>query len=118
MPQEHIASYSISYCQILDEEGRVDPELEPQLPPEQLISLYRYMCLSREVDQRMLKMQRQGRMGTFPPNTGQEAIVCGAALAMGERDWMAGTYRELGARLDQAGVPYETVHENALAGEG
>ncbi len=99
MPQKQINSYSVTYTQILDEEGKVDRDLEPQLEPEQLLSMYRYMSLAREVDQRMLKMQRQGRMGTFPPNTGQEAIVCATALAMGERDWMAGSYRELGARL-------------------
>ena len=99
MPQKQIASYSVSYTQVLNEKGEVDPDLEPNLSPEQLLSLYRNMALAREVDQRMLKMQRQGRIGTFPPNTGQEASVCGAALAMGEHDWMAGSYRELGARL-------------------
>ena len=108
MPKKQVASFGVSYTQILNEKGEVDPELEPKLSPEQLKHLYRNMCLAREVDQRMLKMQRQGRMGTFPPNTGQEAAVCGAALAMGDRDWMAGSYRELGARL-MRGEPIENV---------
>jgi pyruvate dehydrogenase E1 component alpha subunit len=54
----------------------------------------------------MLKLQRQGRIGTFPPCTGQEAAVCGPALAMGERDWLVGSYREIGARL-MRGEPLE-----------
>jgi pyruvate dehydrogenase E1 component alpha subunit len=108
MPKKQVGSYSVSYTQVLNEKGEVDPELEPNLDSQQLLELYRNMSLAREVDQRMLKLQRQGRMGTFPPNTGQEASVCGAALAMGDRDWMAGTYRELGAKL-MRGEPIENV---------
>jgi 2-oxoisovalerate dehydrogenase E1 component len=54
----------------------------------------------------MLKLQRQGRLGTFPPATGHEAISCGAALAMRESDWFVGAYRELGGRL-MRGEPLE-----------
>ncbi|MBU0755109.1 MAG: pyruvate dehydrogenase (acetyl-transferring) E1 component subunit alpha, partial [Planctomycetes bacterium] len=57
------------------------------------------MFLAREADQRMLKMQRQGRIGTFGPCTGQEAAVCAPAMAMTGKDWFAGSFRELGARL-------------------
>jgi pyruvate dehydrogenase E1 component alpha subunit len=89
----------LSFLQILDEEGNLDAALDPQLSEQQLVTLYRSMVLAREADGRMLKMQRQGRLGTFPPCTGQEAAVCGAALAMGEQDWLVGSYRELGARL-------------------
>jgi pyruvate dehydrogenase E1 component alpha subunit len=70
------------------------------------VKLYSSMVLARAADARMLKLQRQGRLGTFPPCTGQEASVCGAALAMGERDWLVGSYRELGARL-MRGEPLE-----------
>jgi pyruvate dehydrogenase E1 component alpha subunit len=57
------------------------------------------MTLAREADQRMLKLQRQGRIGTFAPCTGQEATAVGAAYAMGKRDWFVGAFRELGGRL-------------------
>ena len=99
MPLKEVAQFSVSYLQILDETGQVDPELEPQLEPEQLRSLYRWMFLAREADQRMLKLQRQGRIGTFGPCTGQEACCVGAAFAMGEKDWFLGAFRELGGRL-------------------
>jgi pyruvate dehydrogenase E1 component alpha subunit len=99
MPERQIASFSVSYMQILDEQGSLDAELEPDLSQEQLHQLYTGMVLARELDQRMLKLQRQGRLGTFPPCTGHEASSCGAALAMGPRDWLVGSYRELGARL-------------------
>jgi pyruvate dehydrogenase E1 component alpha subunit len=106
MARRPIAEFNVSELQVLDESGQVDRELDPKLDPERLLGLYRSMVLAREADARMLKLQRQGRLGTFPPCTGQEAAVCGAALAMGERDWLVGSYRELGARL-MRGEPLE-----------
>jgi pyruvate dehydrogenase E1 component alpha subunit len=85
--------------QILDEQGNVDAELEPKVPREELLKLYRAMVLARELDQRMLKMQRQGRIGTFGPCTGQEAAHCAPTLAMAPNDWFVGAFREMGARL-------------------
>ena len=99
MPLTEIGQYSLKKLQILDENGEVDPDLEPDLSGEDLVRLYRSMLLAREDDQRMLKMQRQGRVGTFGPNTGQEAAVCGPTLALTPRDWLVGSFRELGARL-------------------
>jgi pyruvate dehydrogenase E1 component alpha subunit len=99
MPRKEIATFSVEYLQILDEEGRVDEELEPDLPPEELLRMYRGMVLAREADQRMLNLQRQGRVGTFGPSTGQEAVSVAAACAMGSDDWFVGAFRELGGRL-------------------
>lgn len=107
MPREEIASFSLSRLSILDEEGRVDPALEPDLSPEELLRLYRAMVLGREADGRMLKLQRQGRMGTFAPCTGQEAAHCAPAFAMSEKDWFVGAFREIGARLLR-GEPLES----------
>jgi len=99
MPLTKLYDFSVDQLQVLDEQGRVDAELEPDLSREQLLRLFRYMLLTREADARMLKLQRQGRIGTFPPGYGAEAISVGVAAAMGEQDWFTGAYRELGARL-------------------
>ena len=99
MPIQKIGDFSISYLQILDEDGNLDEELEPELGKEELIRVYRAMVLAREGDQRMLKLQRQGRLGTFAPCTGQEAAVCGPTLAMSERDWFVCSFRETPGRL-------------------
>lgn len=99
MPLREVASFKISYLQVLDEQGQLDAELAPALEDAQLLELYRAMLRSREADQRMLNLQRQGRLGTFPPCIGQEAVAVGAAYAMGPRDWLVPAYRELGARL-------------------
>lgn len=99
MPITELAGFTVSHLQILDQEGNADPELEPQLDDGQVLKMYRTMVLARELDQRMLKLQRQGRIGTFGPGTGQEASMVGPAFAMGEKDWFVGAFRELGARL-------------------
>jgi len=99
MPQKEIANFSVSHLQVLDEEGRVDKALEPDLKPQQLRDIYRSMWMGREYDQRMLNLQRQGRIGTFGPSTGQEACVVGAAFAMEKQDWFVASFREMAGRL-------------------
>lgn len=105
MPIKKIGSFSISHLQILDEDGNLDRELEPDLSDDDLLKLYRFMEMARDSDQRMLKLQRQGRIGTFPLCTGQEAPACGAAMAMRDSDWLVASYRERGARLMRGEPP-------------
>jgi pyruvate dehydrogenase E1 component alpha subunit len=105
MPIHEIGNYSLTHLQILDEEGHLDKALEPDLTDEELLKVYRYMVMARASDQRMLKLQRQGRIGTFAPCTGQEAAACGVALAMRDTDWLVPTYRERGARLMRGEPP-------------
>lgn len=99
MPRKTLAEFSVEYLRVLDEDGTVDASLEPDLDQDQLLTLYRGMVRARELDQRMLKLQRQGRLGTFGPCTGQEAPACAAALAMNADDWWVSAFRELGGRL-------------------
>lgn len=108
MPLKDAHTFTIPFLQILSEEGKVDPKLDPKLPADRLLALYRGMVMGREADQRMLKLQRQGRLGTFSPSTGQEAASCGPVLAMTERDWMVPAFRELGGML-MRGVPFSRV---------
>lgn len=98
MPLREIERFSVSYLQVLDEHGKLDAKLDPKIPKDRLHRLYHAMVMSRETDQRMLKLQRQGRIGTFPPSTGQEAPTSAAAAAMGPKDWYVGCFRDLGAR--------------------
>ncbi|MDP6418905.1 MAG: pyruvate dehydrogenase (acetyl-transferring) E1 component subunit alpha [Candidatus Krumholzibacteria bacterium] len=99
MPLKEIQKLGVSRLQILDDSGVADPSLDPGLPEEELLRIYRHLCLGREADERMLKLQRTGRMGTFPPCSGQEAVSVGAAAAISEKDWFVGAFRELPGRL-------------------
>src|SRR5205823_14017450 len=69
--------FQLEYLSILDSEGHLDPALEPKLSPDELRALYRAMILGRRLDERMVRLQRQGRLGTFAPIKGQEASQLG-----------------------------------------
>jgi pyruvate dehydrogenase E1 component alpha subunit len=80
---------------IIDEDGQVrDGATVPDLPDEELVEIYRELKVSRHFDQRAVSLQRQGRMGTYPPLSGQEAAQIGSAHALDEEDWVFPSYRE------------------------
>ena len=93
---------------ILDSDGLLDAELEPKIAPDDLKRLYRGMVLGRRLDERMLKLQRQGRIGTFAPIKGQEASQIGTVFTLEARDWMVPSFRETAAMLWR-GWPIERI---------
>lgn len=96
----------IEVLQILNEHGEVDKGLEPDLSDARFIEVYRAMLLARTFDKRMMTMQRQGRMGTFAPNLGQEACIIGQVTSLTKDDWFAPSYRSFGAQI-MRGWPME-----------
>ncbi len=92
--------------QVLGEDGSADPS-EVLLPDAEVKRLYRLMVLNRELDHRMVALQRQGRIGFYIGSVGEEATVYGTTAAMEERDWLFPCYREHGAAL-MRGMPLST----------
>ncbi|MCL9816131.1 pyruvate dehydrogenase (acetyl-transferring) E1 component subunit alpha [Natronocalculus amylovorans] len=84
--------------QVLDEDGTVVGD-EPDLDDATILDIYRDMVLARHFDQRAVSLQRQGRMGTYPPLSGQEGAQIASAHALDEQDWMFPSYREHGAAV-------------------
>ena len=100
MPRTEIAiAQTIERLSILDENGILDTDLEPDIPKERLLALYRAMLLGRRFDERMLHLQRQGRIGTFPPIKGQEAAQIGAVFHLRDSDWLVPAFRETAAEI-------------------
>jgi len=93
--------------QIIDAEGRVVGDL-PTLDDKELVELYRLMALARKLDRKLVALQRQGRIGTFPPLEGQEATQIGSAFALSERDWVYPSYREHGVQIVR-GMPLKVI---------
>ncbi len=56
--------------------------------------MYTWMVFGRQLDERGLQLQRQGRVGVWGPMIGQEAAQVGLGLAMREGDWIFPSYRE------------------------
>jgi pyruvate dehydrogenase E1 component subunit alpha len=109
---------SIDYLSILDENGRLDTDLEPEIEEALLLKLYRFMVSGRRFDERQLNLQRQGRIGTFPPIKGQEAAHLGAVAALGEADWMVPAFRETAAEKWRGRTMESIILSNAGYGEG
>ena len=85
---------------IIDNDGKViNPKLMPDLDNETIIKAYKDMLFERVADEMAVSYQRQGRMYTFPPNHGQEAIHIAAGMNMQEEDWLVPAFRELGVML-------------------
>ncbi|HXU62486.1 MAG TPA: thiamine pyrophosphate-dependent enzyme [Polyangia bacterium] len=98
----------LEVIRVLDDDGRVvHPEREPALSTDDLRRLYRTMMLVRILDERMLRLQRQGRMGFYLTSLGEEATHIGAAHALRMGDWLYPAYREVGAALYR-GYPLRT----------
>src|SRR5262245_7493482 len=91
--------FQVESLSILDSEGTVDGALEPKLSAEELRSVYRAMLLGRRLDERMVRLQRQGRIGTFAPIKGQEASQIGSAFTLRRQDWMVPSFRETAAMV-------------------
>lgn len=73
------------------------PELERELGSDWsrlLWTAYRWMRTARALDERMVALQRQGRVGFYGPATGQEAVSIAAGLATRENDWIFPGLRE------------------------
>ncbi len=101
---------------VLRDDGTADPQ-EVTLPDAEAVALYRWMVLSRHLDERMITMQRQGRIGFYIGAIGEEAAVLGAAAAMERGDWIFPCYREHGAALLR-GMPLETFVCDLLGNAG
>jgi pyruvate dehydrogenase E1 component alpha subunit len=76
---------------------------------DKVVDALRLMLLSRAVDDRLIKLQRMGRVGVYGPVHGQEAAVIGSAMALDpQRDWIVPASREHPAML-RHGLPLKNM---------
>ncbi|MCH7961763.1 MAG: pyruvate dehydrogenase (acetyl-transferring) E1 component subunit alpha, partial [Planctomycetes bacterium] len=110
MPRRTVYEAKVEFVQILDEDGGFDEKLGKDLiSDEQVVALYEHMVTCRELDEIAFKLQRSGRMGTFPQNKGQEAAAIGTAHALIKgTDWLVPCYRE-NAALFMHGLPMHYI---------
>ncbi|MAF36824.1 pyruvate dehydrogenase (acetyl-transferring) E1 component subunit alpha [archaeon] len=99
-----IQRFSVEYKRVLDEKGNIDQKLMPKISKEIIRFFYEKMVLSRRFDERAIKLQRQGRLGTYASVLGQEASQIGSALAMSRDDLAFPSYRESGVFIAR-GMP-------------
>ena len=85
---------------ILDCEGHiVRPDLEPAIAGPGLRGMYEAMLQSSLLDERLLRFQRQGRIGFYLTAWGEEATLIGPTFALRPSDWIFSCYREQAVAL-------------------
>lgn len=85
---------------VIDDEGNVvNQKLMPQLDDKVIVDAYKQMFYERTADEMAISFQRQGRMYTFTPNLGQEAIHIAAGMNIRKDDWLVPAFREMGTLL-------------------
>jgi len=102
---------------VLGPDGKADPKADPKLPKDLLREIYKAMVRTRVIDERLVTLQRQGRIGFHIGSLGEEGCILASAAAMRPQDWIFPCYREFGALLWR-GMPLETYVDNMYGNAG
>jgi 2-oxoisovalerate dehydrogenase E1 component len=87
------------------------------LEPEQLLKLYRGMLKPRMIEEKMLKLLRQGKVSKWFAGIGQEAIAVGATMAMQEEEYILPMHRNLGV-FTSRDIPLQRLFKQFQGKEG
>jgi pyruvate dehydrogenase E1 component alpha subunit len=97
--ESHAKDHPQDVVQVQKADGSLDPATDPRIGDELAGSLYRHMVFVRMLDERLVTLQRQGRIGFHIGSYGEEAAIMGSAAALRPKDWLFPCYREFGAAL-------------------
>jgi pyruvate dehydrogenase E1 component alpha subunit/2-oxoisovalerate dehydrogenase E1 component alpha subunit len=99
---------ALSVADPLNGQGELVCTGETTLTPEQLLELYRWLQMTRLVEERLVNLYRQTKVvgGVFR-SLGQEATAVGTAYALAPGDFIAPLIRDLGAVLVKGIRPRE-----------
>lgn len=104
-----VASFEVPYVQYLNEKSQlISPLPSFAEDPEKLKELYRVMVKTRIFDKKAIALQRTGKMGTYAPINGQEAISTAIGHAMQKDDVFIPYYRDYAAQF-QRGVQMSEI---------
>lgn len=90
----------IDLVRILAPDGKIcRPDLDPAVPDAELRRMLVAMIESSLLDERLLRFQRQGRIGFYLTAWGEEATLVAPVWALRPTDWIFSCYREQAAAL-------------------
>jgi pyruvate dehydrogenase E1 component alpha subunit/2-oxoisovalerate dehydrogenase E1 component alpha subunit len=98
-PLGHQMRISTKYAPRKPQDGKMlSCTTDTTLKPEQMLELYRYLKLTRLVEERLVNLYRQTKVvgGVFR-SLGQEATAVGSAYALEQHDFVTPLIRDLGA---------------------
>jgi 2-oxoisovalerate dehydrogenase E1 component alpha subunit len=94
-----VGALATGLVRVLDDKHRAVGPWDPHLDAHELQLGLRYMLLTRLFDDRMQKIQRQGRMSFYMKSTGEEAVSVAAAMALQPADMLFPAYRNQGLQF-------------------
>ena len=104
-----VAQFEVTHTQFLNEQGNLVGETPAFAKDHALLKeLYKVMVLTRTFDKKAIALQRTGKMGTYAPINGQEAISTAIGHAMQPEDVFVPYYRDYAAQI-QRGVKMSEI---------
>lgn len=91
--------HAFGLVRVLDDAHKAVGPWDPKLDPEILREGLRHMVVNRIMDDRMLKLQRQGKMSFYMKALGEEAVSVAPAMALRPDDMAFTSYRQQGVLL-------------------
>lgn len=97
--------------------SRTAPTAAPAAPPHELsrqdlLALYRWMRLTRTLEERLVNLYRQTKVvGGLFRSLGQEACAVGSAYALRREDVLSPLIRNLGSMLVKGATPVEVLRQ-------
>ncbi len=95
-PTNEISELCFGLIRVLDDGHCAVGPWDPELPAGELRDGLRHMLLTRLYDDRMLLMQRQGKLSFYLKCTGEEAVSVAQCMALEDGDMLFPTYRQQG----------------------
>jgi 2-oxoisovalerate dehydrogenase E1 component alpha subunit len=97
-PQE-LHALAFGLVRVLDDEACAGGPWLPEVSTDTLRRGLRLMLLNRIFDDRMFRMQRQGKLSFYMKSTGEEAIAVAQGMALAPGDMLFPSYRQVGLLL-------------------
>src|SRR5262245_38537781 len=94
-----IESLATELVRVLDDQHTAVGPWHPHLDPHELQIGLRHMMMTRTFDDRMLRMQRQGRISFYIKSTGEEAVSVAGCMALRPADMLFPSYRTQGLQI-------------------
>lgn len=104
-----IEDLATQLVRVLDDDHRDVGPWNPHLASQDLQVGLRHMVLTRVLDDRMQRMQRQGRISFYMRSFGEEAISVAQAMALRPDDMLFPSYRNQGLHIARGRSPVDLM---------
>ena len=96
-PDTHDHAHGL--IRVLGDDDSASGEWNPELDAATLIRGLELMMRLRIYDDRMIKMQRTGKLSFYMRSLGEEAVAIAQTMALDDTDWIFPSYRQPGAQF-------------------